>query len=241
MKDTDETLGAIMINHRVNTLTFLSEHFALISALVFVVATLAAAVFMYAYVSVFDWRLIWLVEYSDVLKVGLVGVGVVSGFAGFVWSVASNISADTKRRGVPAIFGGVLWSISLTVALWTEYRSDEPKYMLPILIHLCVIAVCIQSYIFVGSFKDITRVNAKHLLVNIFALVATVTLIGSTVGHWNRDTSGFKRDVSLKEGVLREVGLVMITSHHAVLYGNETVTVVPIADVTKIERKLRAK
>jgi len=37
--------------------------------------------FLYAYLARFDWSLIWLVEYSDIFKVGLIVIGFLSGVA----------------------------------------------------------------------------------------------------------------------------------------------------------------
>jgi hypothetical protein len=57
---------------------FASKHFILVSALTIVGGVLCATIFLYGYLLIFDWRLIWIIEYTDVLKVGLVAVAIVS-------------------------------------------------------------------------------------------------------------------------------------------------------------------
>jgi hypothetical protein len=57
-------------------LEFFTRHFAAISAIVVLLGVFNATVFLFAFLRVFDWRLIWMVEYADILKIGLVAVGV---------------------------------------------------------------------------------------------------------------------------------------------------------------------
>jgi hypothetical protein len=66
-------------------------------------------------------------------------------------------------------------------------------------------------------------------------IVITVTMFGRTFGYYVRDTAGFQHDVTLKAEKLIDVGIVMVTSHHLVLYAANRAIVVPISDVTKIE------
>ena len=61
--------------------------------------------------------------------------------------------------------------------------------------------------------------------------------LGTAFGYYTRDTGGFNHDVFLKNEELRSVGVVMLTSHHVVLYTKDhTVIVVPASDVAKLER-----
>jgi hypothetical protein len=52
-----------------------------VSAVAVMVASLCAALFLFGYLAVFDWRLIWIVEYSDIFKVGFVALGFLSSAA----------------------------------------------------------------------------------------------------------------------------------------------------------------
>jgi hypothetical protein len=50
-------------------LSFLTSNFAALSALTVIFAVLWSTVFLSAYLSVFDWQLIWIIEYPDVFYV----------------------------------------------------------------------------------------------------------------------------------------------------------------------------
>jgi hypothetical protein len=68
--------------------------------------------------------------------------------------------------------------------------------------------------------------------------VSNVSSLGTAFGYYTRDTSGFSHDIFLKNGELHEVGLVMLTSHHVVLYTKQkTVIVIPSDDVVRLEAK----
>jgi hypothetical protein len=56
-------------------LDFITKHFAALSAFAIGVASTTTMLFLSPYLSVFDWSLIWLVEYGDVGKFILIGVG----------------------------------------------------------------------------------------------------------------------------------------------------------------------
>ena len=58
---------------------FIIGNFASVSAIGLFAITVYSTIFVYAYLSMFDWRLIWIVEYSDILKIGLVALGIISG------------------------------------------------------------------------------------------------------------------------------------------------------------------
>jgi hypothetical protein len=53
----------------------------------------------------------------------------------------------------------------------------------------------------------------------------------------HQDTNGFRYDVTLKTEKLQDVGLVMATSHHTILYANEKSLVVPTAEVLKLQAR----
>ena len=59
-------------------LKIISEHFAIISALITGTALFAAIVFLLGYLSLFDLNLVWIIAYSDILKFGLIGIGICS-------------------------------------------------------------------------------------------------------------------------------------------------------------------
>src|SRR5262245_14716448 len=55
-------------------LNFITAHFAVFSLLGLVVTVLCSTLIVYGYLSEFDSQLIWIIEYTDILKFGLVAL-----------------------------------------------------------------------------------------------------------------------------------------------------------------------
>jgi hypothetical protein len=78
---------------------FATKHFAVLSVGIGVFGAAMAIIFIAAYLRVFDWRLIWIIEYSDVLKIGLIVVALLSGFSYWIWSGTRDAIDLHKHRG----------------------------------------------------------------------------------------------------------------------------------------------
>ena len=221
---------------------FITKHFAVLSVALAVFGATAAIIFIAAYLRVFDWRIIWIIEYADVLKIGLIVVALFSGFSYFIWTAARNAIDLSTERGRSwiwvHIFGAFLWCLSLGTFLYEDYHSPEPHYELHIWLHLAILALTNLWLVPMNVTRDFPDLNAKQVAWIAFLIVSNVSALGTAFGYYTRDTDGFRHDVFLKDKELRDVGLVMLTSHHVVLYTKDkTVVVVPASDVTRLERK----
>lgn len=84
---------------RRDLLAFATEHFLVLSAVLLVAAVAAGTFFLAGYLSVFDWRLIWVIEYADILKVGLVGLAAVAGLIGALAPLLHHLYLWGKKGG----------------------------------------------------------------------------------------------------------------------------------------------
>ena len=221
---------------------FVTKHFAVLSVAAVVFGTTTAIIFIAAYLRVFDWRIIWIIEYADVLKIGLVIVAIFSGFSFYVWSSARdaiNLATKHDRSWLWSYaFGFALWCLSLGTFLYADYHSPEPRYELHVWLHLAVLAVIALGLIPANISRDFPNLTAPQIAWVIFLTVSNVSSLGTAFGYYTRDTEGFRHDVFVKDKELRDVGLVMLTSHHVVLYTKEkTVIVVPAGEVIRLERR----
>jgi voltage-gated potassium channel Kch len=66
-------------------LNFITKNFLALSSFVVVLASAISLLFLIAYLGVFDWNLIWLIEYGDLTKFFLIG-------AALILSVMATIS-----------------------------------------------------------------------------------------------------------------------------------------------------
>src|SRR4051812_36071906 len=97
---------------------FTTKHFAVLSTVVTAAAVVAVTVFLTAYLAVFDWSLVWLVEYSDIAKFGLIALAFLSGSIYFI-----NMYADDLRRMTSTGLEG--WNVKLFFAVWVLIFAGE--------------------------------------------------------------------------------------------------------------------
>jgi hypothetical protein len=223
-------------------LDFVTKHFAVLSVAMAIFGATAAIIFIAAYLRVFDWRAIWIIEYSDVLKIGLLIIALFSGFSYYIWSSASSaIELVTERERswiLVHLFGFTLWCLSLGSFLYLDYHSPQPTYALHIWLHIALLAIISLGVGATTLVREFPNLKPKQFAWAVFIIVANVSVFGTTFGYYTRDTDGFHYDVSLRDKELSDVGLVMLTSHHVVLYTKDnTVIIIPASEVTKLVEK----
>jgi hypothetical protein len=135
-----------------------------------------------------------------------------------------------------------MFFLSFGTKILSDETSDVHYYMLHIMAHLSVLLfglITVHAVVRFRSWKSVTPNDwANDAIFVIFAL----SIFGQTFGYYTRDMDGFKHDVILKGVEMKDVGVVMITSHHTVLYSDKgDVIVVPSADVNQIIKKADSK
>jgi hypothetical protein len=238
----DSEAKAAKLQRLNDAMEFITKHFAVVSVVVAVFGMATAIIFIAAYMRVFDWRIIWIIEYGDVVKIGLIAIALFSGFAYYIWSGARDaidLATQTERSWIWVyLFGIFLWCLSLGSMLYMDHHSTEPHYAMHIWLHLAILAVIGLWLVPMNVTRDFPDLNAKQVAWIIFLVVSNVSTLGTAFGYYSRDSEGFGHDVFLKDEELHDVGLVMLTSHHVVLYTKEqTVIIVPAEEVKRLERK----
>jgi len=106
---------------------FLQRNFALVSAGLFGVSVTTIVVLVFSYLSVFDWTLIWILEYSDVAKFLLLAIALLFGVLGIVTPLAQNVylwlanNSKSHRTAFLALLG--VWALILAFNLISDYAS----------------------------------------------------------------------------------------------------------------------
>ena len=214
---------------------FVSKHIALVTALAVVIGIATATAGLSAYIRVFDWRLVWVIEYPDVLKWGLVSIAMIVPLVTFAWSfVEDAISWVFGSNKWGPVITLVIWGASLTWWLVSDYRSAEPHYGLSLSLHVAVFLTVFTTVNIAQSVK-LWPVSMRGLANDFVWVLVTATAVGSTIGYVFRDSDGFQQHVTTKTTQYRSVGLVMITSRYVVIYDRDHVVTIPAEDVIRIE------
>lgn len=121
---------------------FLRENFAVISGLAVVGGIGLSTIFLSAYLSFFDWHLLWFVQYTDILTFGLIAVGIIGGSLIFLQNSAQTIITALRIDGekkrwyligfgllLLAILGLNVWSSIHRRDIITSYLVQSPLHL----------------------------------------------------------------------------------------------------------------
>jgi hypothetical protein len=215
-------------------LTFIGGNIASFSAIGLVASVLCSTIFLYAYLSVFDRRLIWIIDYPDIFKVGLIVLAVLFGAVLMIVVVIVNILAARRLKrqafawiGISGVVVGIvsgIWSNPPSVA-W-----DTSLYLAYAGFVLWLLALCFGITMFViGRWKFTVADILPIFALSMFTMIVSGAIFGLATKH-----STVRYDIFLKDREMSDVRLVLFTSHHVALYaGNQTI-VLPTADIVRI-------
>src|SRR5262249_31772182 len=150
---------------------------------------LCSTLFLYGYLSVFDWQLIWIIEYTDILKFGLVVLAVASGIFFFVLALITNLitnlpSFEGKTR---LVYVGVI--IALVFAAWAipvviEWRTEAaPRYEMYVSLGTSTLLLVVQTlwiWTVVVDSRTIKTIQVGSIALGVLLLLVSVGWYGRT-------------------------------------------------------------
>jgi hypothetical protein len=222
-----------------STLQFVRENFAVVSAAAVVVGIALSTLFLFSYLSVFDWHLIWLIQYIDVISFGLVAVGI-SGTSVFLlnpylymWISLKRIEPSGSRRFYFAVAGSVV-VILLVWQIWSAIRNSEGYFHI-----ITGIALAGGVIAFIVAVLSHLRAVVSPTLLQVVSLVFLAVIITFESGRWTADlvleTNWFNENVVLKGQTLNNAKLVIMMSRFTVFLKDDVLHVFPTADITEMQ------
>ncbi len=193
--------------------------------------------FLVAYLSVFDWNLVWLVEYSDMAKLGLMGVALLSSLLALVISQLDNfyrwISLKERR------YGWIVWTVvglttlSFTISVYFDFKDRGLGTY-----HLYHFVSSLLGFlIFWVIFRDHDAWKSRMWMVicsNVTVLALSMGFFGATYGYYVKDVSKQTAEITTNNETFKSAKIVMMLSHHTVFFSEGRVTTVPARDIIKI-------
>lgn len=215
-------------------LQFIKDNFVLVSGAALLIGVALATTFLAAYLSVFDWHLLWFVQYTDIITFGLLALGIVSGsitlLQSFVQTVLTSKTPAQRRSGLIVMV--VLWIVGTAFNIWSAIHSGQGYF------HILSGVVAFGAAVTL-IFVIAAHVEARTLPIAVqcmFMLLILIICAGS-LGRWLgksvEETSNFNQDVYFKDQSLTNVKLVIVMSRHTVLLKDKVLYVVPTADISK--------
>lgn len=213
----------------------IKENFVVVSGTALIFGVVLASTFVTAYLTVFDWHLLWFVQYTDIITFGLLGLGIISGSLIILQALAQTVinlfqlKKDSRVRWV--------WVLSLFLVafiifeLWGAVHNGKGYFHVlwsAIALGLGVIVILqIIGYVISGSVPNIVQ----------FAFLITLVVSGAgALGQWlgysvlEMETP---QDVKLGENEMKGVKVVIVMSRHTLLLKDKDIFVVPTDDIVQ--------
>jgi hypothetical protein len=212
------------------------DNFVLVSATALLIGVTLATTFLAAYLSIFDWHLIWFVQYTDIITFGLIALGIVSGSITSLQGLAQVFlgGATPKQRRVGLMIAVGLAIAGLAFDIWGSVHRGEGYS------HI------VSGGVAVGTALAIIFVVAAHVEARslpsaiqcmwvLLLLVIGAGSLGRWLGESVKETSDFDQNIYLKDQTLNNVKLVIVMSRHTVLLKDAVLNIVPTGDIAKFQ------
>ncbi|SFJ24615.1 hypothetical protein [Bradyrhizobium sp. Gha] len=112
-------------------LDFLTKHFLVLSTLTIGVASAICMLFLAAYLAVFDWNLIWLIEYADLAKLFLIGTAllasVITTALNYLYDLLAWLRHQMKNYKWILIFGVVITVLLSSYSIFNDVKTGSSR------------------------------------------------------------------------------------------------------------------
>ncbi|MBR0753079.1 hypothetical protein JQ604_12885 [Bradyrhizobium jicamae] len=214
------------------------DNFVIVSAAAVLIGVVLAMTFLSSYLWVFDWHLIWFVQYPDIITFGLIAIGVLSGSFAFIQSSVMTLIEAFNLKGRTRIVWIVVLVLLAGALAATSARDAVARgegYFHIVSGAGALFGAVFLIMILARHVKSARPPNSLQLMFLSFALIGEVAIIGQWVGQTVREKSDFNQDVFVKDQALNDVKIVIVMSRHTVLMKGNVLYVVPTADITKFQ------
>lgn len=221
------------------------NNLGIISAGATVISTLLAATFLYGYMKNFGISFLIIFEPSDIFKFIVFSASFIATLVtslGLIHTVTQFFYKDffidrkqRKKLRLFFIFQLTLWGYFFYINL-IIYPSLKPRELIILTLTIWVI---FEFFYFI---QDNSHFNIGGLFFQITLMLIITFLDGYFIGLHIKEY-GSVVDVEFKEGdnnfdVLRNTKIVMILSHHAILYKDNKTIVMPISEISRITKTM---
>jgi hypothetical protein len=216
-----------------------TENFAVLSATAVVFGVTTAALFTTGYLSVFNPSLIWLVEYSDLLKVGIAAslffVAFLYIYDGYIGSFFALIDDNSTRKRKMIHGFGILLLLTIIFGpnIYFNWNNSDiiwQDFYIIFSILLLVTLIIKIKRVHTSGFTDISDILSTG---GLFAFL--MTTCGAVFGYHIRNDTSLRETVFLDDRVIYNAAVVLVTDKFAVLFQDDkSVVVYPSARVREI-------
>jgi hypothetical protein len=225
---------------------FVTKNFVVISAAVLLIGSTLTMLFLIVYLAVFDWGLIWLIEYSDLSKFFLLAAALVSisavFFTQFLPHVDIWLRKDVRFRALfiaislLIMFGGQV-SVIIEVARRLG-QSDELNFRMLLLCSTAALLFLIWRS--VKHFPVWRKRHIRTITMDIAISAVCLGIFALTLAFYVRyDTN--VRNITAKNGTFHDAKIILLLSHHTAFLAGRRIYVIPTGDIIEMSSPVNWK
>jgi hypothetical protein len=216
---------------------FIKENSVLVSAAAVLLGVTLSTMFLAAYLSVFDWHLLWFVQYSDIITFGLLAVGVITGSLTFIQSAAQTVlglfGMKSRERWKLGIFLFVLVACIMGVEMWGSIKAGQGYFHILMGVTVLGLGIVLIMQI-MGYIATRTLPNLSQSFFLFLSLSFTTLSLGQWLGYSVQE-SAKGQEIALKDKTLNDMKVVLVMSRHTILLKDGMLYIVPTADIASFK------
>jgi hypothetical protein len=214
---------------------FISSHFALVSAISVLIASGLTLDFIVSYLVSFDWNLIWIIEYQDLAKFIIIGSALLLSIgSSFIYFFEKVV--ETFRTGKSRISLVILISIFIAVLGWEIYsaRNNQGLQYYYVTLTSAFVIGLLLIHTAVTRMRMWLGGNMRAIAFDAVSFVVMAALLGTTLAARVKFAESKLYNVETESRAYRQASIVMLLSHHIIIYVNDKVVVLPTPSVTRM-------
>jgi len=217
-------------------LKFVETHIAFASGAAIICGIILSSVFLFSYLSIFDWHLIWFAQYVDFITFGVIAVGILGGSIlivnpyFYLWMDARRLQPASRRRWL--IGTACLVVVLIGLSIWGAIRLQHGYFHIVTgVVLIGSIGILLRSVL---RFIDTsTWPNGLQATSLAFLVVLSAYGVGQWLGYEVLESPEFDHDVVLKSGTLTDAKLVIVMARFTVLLKDKKLYVIPTRDISE--------
>jgi len=210
------------------------ENFVLVSAIAAAAGVVLAATFLAAYLAVFDWHLIFFVQYTDIITIGLIAVGISSGSAIFVVNMVQLLSNAFSTEGNKRFMISVIVVVNVLGLAFNIYGAIKGGQGV---FHIIGGAVAqVGGVAILWMLWTWYKAAVMPTPIQFGSLAFLLVIISGATGNWLGHSVlevGQPLEIKIKDATMTDTKLIIELSRHAILLKNRDIYIVPTADITQ--------
>jgi len=223
------------------TLRTIRENFAVISGFSVVIGLGLSITFLSAYLAVFDWHLLWYIQYTDIITFGLIAIGTIStSFISINWLVQGVLNlkllhepSEWKRAWKGPTAFVLFWILLYAGQMYLEHLKPEPHYQYITSAWFSIIAAVslpttIALYTRYGIWPTIGQMTGI-MVAAVFGTLSFGQWLGGSILYFDK----FDQDVFAKNETVKDAKVIAVLSRHTLVMKDKVIYAFPTADVLK--------